>query len=72
MDNFDYELYINGISQGKIVNLYDIDRWMTTVREIFEPDEIIFNFGGLGCSSICSDRWTNKSVNIIIDHEVVI
>lgn len=72
MDNFDYELYINGISQGKIVNLYDIDRWMTTVREIFEPDEIIFSFGGIGFCSDSSSRWTNKSVNIIIDHEVVI
>ena len=69
MGNMNYALYINGKFQDRIVYIPDLDDWLDTVVNLFDPDEIKIIFRG---QFIENYDWTNKSIDIITDHPIVI
>lgn len=69
MGNMNYALYINGKFQDRIIYIPDLDDWLDTIVNLFDPDEIKIIFRG---QLIENYDWTEKSIDIITDHSIVI
>lgn len=69
MGNMNYALYINGKFQDRIIYIPDLDDWLDTIVNLFDPNEIKIIFRG---QLIENYDWTEKSIDIITDHSIVI
>ena len=69
MGNMNYALYINGKFQDRIIYIPDLDDWLDTIVNLFDPHEIKIIFRG---QLIENYDWTEKSIDIITDHPIVI